>query len=337
MTLAMCCKVVFHKNDRRKEIILTRVTSIEFESTWKEITSRGSLVIPRNVKFFDKQKVRDTFRRGDAITIYFGYDGNLVKEFEGYISEVVADIPITIKFEDEMFNIKRMPVNFSSPNTTLDKLFETIIPSYELDVLKGKKGVTLGAVRLSKTQVGAVLDKLQQDWGLYTYMRGKTVVCGKYYADDTAENKVKFHLERNCVSTSLNYKNKEDVQIKLKVVSTLANGKKIEVDNIGDADGLERQLTFYNITIKAELEKLGKMEYQKYKVDRFDGSFVAFGIPSVRHGMKCELQSSLYEGRAGVYYIEKVAKSFDGGGIRQTITLGDKVTEDNKENNFKTS
>lgn len=322
MTLAQVCKVVFHKNDRRDEIVLTRVTEIEFESTWKEIVDRGSLKLPRNVKFFDRQKVRDTFRRGDAITIYFGYDGNLVKEFEGYITEVAADIPIVIKFEDEMFKIKRLPVNFSSANVTLDKLFKTIIPGYDLEILEG---VTLGAVRLPKTQVGPVLEKIQADWGLYTYMKGKTVVCGKYYADDSAENKVKFHLERNCVSTSLNYKNKEDVQIKIKVVSTLANGQKIEVDGIGDKDGNERQLTFYNINVKAELQKLGNLEYEKYKVDRFDGSFVAFGIPSVRHGLKAVLKSSLYGDREGTYYIEKVAKVFNNSGIRQTITLGDKL------------
>ena len=322
MTLAQTCKVVFHKNERREEIVLTRVTEIEFESTWKEPTSRGSLTLPRNVKFFNKNKVRDTFRRGDAITIYFGYDGNNVKEFEGYVTEVSADIPILIKFEDEMFKVKTIPVNFSSANVTLENLFKTLLPNYELDILEG---VNLGAVRMANTQIGPVIEKLKSDWGLYTYMRGKTVVCGKYYADDTNRNKVKFHLERNCVSTSLNYKNKEDVQIKIKVVSTLANGTKLEVDNIGDKDGNERQLTFYNITVKAELERLGKLEYQKYKVDRFDGSFVAFGIPSVRHGLKCELFSALYEDREGIYYIEKIQKSFSDSGIRQTITLGDKV------------
>lgn len=322
MTLAQICKIVFPKTDRRDEIVITQCTKIEIESTWKEITDRGSLTLPRKLKFFDRLKVRDTFRRGDQVIIYFGYDFNLVKEFEGYITEVAADIPIVIKFEDEMFNVRRLPVNFSSPNITLDQLFKTIIPGYELDIIEG---VTLGAVRLSKTQVGPVLEKIKQDWGLYTYMRGKKVVCGKYYADDSAENKVNFHLERNCVSTSLNYKNKEDVQIKIKVVSTLPNGTKLEVDNIGDKDGNERQLTYYNITILAELERLGRLDYEKYKVDRFDGSFVAFGIPSVRHGLKCQLESSLYGDREGTYYIEKVVKTFDNGGIRQTITLGDKL------------
>lgn len=322
MTLTMECWIYFPKNDRRREIQFYKVSEIETESSFKEMTSRGSITLPRNVRYFDKNKVKDVFRRGDQVSVSFGYDGVLIKEFEGYISEVSADYPIVIKMEDEMFNVKKIPVNYSNANTSLENLLKTIIPGYEIDVLEG---VQLGAVKLPKTNVGPVLEKLQSEWGLYTYMRGKTVVCGKYYADDSAINQVNFDLERNCVSTSLNYQNKEDVSLKIKVVSTLRNGTKIEVENIGDKDGNERQLTFYNIEIKAELERLGKLEYEKYKQDRFDGSFEAFGIPSVRHGMKVALKSTLYEERTGIYYIEKVNKKFTPSGIRQDITLGDKV------------
>lgn len=322
MIYTITCKIVFHRNDRRDEIVLNRVTEIEYESTWKEMTARGSLILPRNVRYFDKYNVREVFRRGDSLTVYFGYDGNNYKEFEGYISEVSADIPIVIKFEDEMFKVRKIPVNFSSKNTSLKELLKTIIPDYEIDSLEG---VQLGAVRLSKTAVGPVLEKLQSDWGLYTYMRGKTVVCGKYYADESEYKPINFNLERNCVSTSLNYKKKEDISLKIKVVSTLSNGKKIEVENIGDKDGNERQLTFYNIEVKAELERLGKLEYEKYKVDRFEGSFTAFGVPTVRHGLKVNLKSYLYRDRNGKYYIEKVVKKLSPSGIRQDITLGDKV------------
>jgi hypothetical protein len=318
----MTCKIVFHKNERRTDIILNRATEIEIESTWKEMTDRGSLTLPRNVRYFDKYNVREVFRKGDAVTIYFGYDGNNEKEFEGYIAEVSADIPIVIKFEDEMFNVRKIPVNFSSANIGLKELLQKIIPGYEIDALEG---VQLGAVRLSKTGIGAVLEKLQSDWGLYTYMRGKTVVCGKYYVDESEYDAISFNLERNCVSTALNYKKKEDVSLKIRVVSTLSNGQKIEVDNIGDKDGNERQLTFYNIEIRAELERLGKLEYEKYKVDKFEGSFAAFGIPTLRHGLKVSIKSNLYNDRNGNYYIEKVVKKFSSSGIRQDITLGDKV------------
>lgn len=322
MNLTMCCRITFHANERRDKITTQRVTDISYESSFKEITDRGSLTLPRNVRFFDKYKVREVFRAGDALTIEFGYNANNVLEFEGYISEVSADIPIVIKFEDEMYKVRRLPVNFSSANTSLENLLKAIAPGYEVDALEG---VQLGAVRLAKTQVGPVLEKLQNDWGLYSYMRGKTLVTGKYYADESEFAPVKFHLERNCVSTSLNYKKKEDINLKIKVVSTLRNGSKITVDNIGDLNGNERQLTFYNIEVEAELERLGKLEYEKYKQDRFDGSFTAFGIPSVRHGLKAEIKSTLYEDRSGTYYIEKVVKNFSPDGIRQEITLGDKV------------
>lgn len=322
MTLAMCCKVVFHKNDRREEIVIHKVHAIEFQTSFKEKTSKGSISLPRNVATFDRMNVRDVFQRGDALTIYFGYNGNMVEEFSGYISRVGADIPIKIEFEDEMQRIKQMPVNYSSPNTTLKELLKAIIPGYEIDALDG---VTLGSVRLAKTQVGPVLEKLKSDWGFYTWMDGRKVVCGKYYTTKTEKPTAHFHLERNCVSTALNYKRKDEVRIKIKAVSTLSNGKKISIDGIGDADGNERQLTFYNITVKAELEELARLEYERFKQDRFDGSFTAFGIPSVTHGMKVNLVSSLYEDRNGVYYVESVKKKFDRGGIRQDITLGDKV------------
>lgn len=320
MTFAMTCEIIFHKNDRRGEIVMHQVTEIEFESSYKEMTDRGTLTVPRKVKFFDKYRVKEVFRRGDALTIYFGYDGQNIKEFEGYVTEVSADMPIVIKFEDAMYQIKKLPVNFSAPNTTLENLLKTIIPGYEIDALEG---VQLGGVRLPKTTAGPVLEKLQTDWGLYTFMRDGVVVSGKY--TDSNAPTVKFHLERNCVSTELNYRKKEDISLRIKCVSTLVNGEKLEVENIGDPDGSERQLTFYNVTVRAELERLGKLEYEKYKQDRYDGSFTAFGIPSVKHGMKCELESDLYGERSGTYYIERVVKSFGIGGIRQDITLGEKV------------
>lgn len=325
MTLPMNCRIIFVKNDRRPEIVLTQVTEIIVESSWTLLTSTAEIVIPRKVKFFDKNSVRDTFRRGDYVTIAFGYNGKNNLEFKGYITEVSADIPISIKLQDEMWKLKQIPVNFSSPNISLKELLTQIAPGYKIDALEG---VQIGSVRFPKTTVAAVLEKLQQDpWKLNTYF--KTVndtlvlVCGKYYADDSSEPKVNFHLERNCVSSSLNYVRKDDVLILIKGVSTLTNGTKIEVE-FGDKDGQTRQLTHYNKT-KKELEVLVKLDYEKSKQDRFDGSFTAFGIPSVKHGQKASLTSSLYKDRNGTYFIEGVTKSFNRDGIRQVIKLDQKT------------
>lgn len=325
MTLAMNCHIVFAKTDHREEIILTQVTEITIESSWSLLTATAEITLPRKIKFFDKNKVRDIFRRGDFVTIAFGYNGINKEEFRGYITEVAADIPIKIKLQDEMWKLKQIPVNFSSPNISLKDLLTTICPGYKIDALEG---VQIGSVRFPKTTVSAVLDKLNgEPWKLKAYVKTideiPVLVCGKEYSDDSNIEKEYFHLEKNCVSSSLNYVRKEDLLILIKGVSTLVNGSKIEAE-FGDKNGEQRQLTHYNKT-KQELEVLVKLDYEKYKQDKFDGSFTAFGIPSVKHGMKANLTSDLYDDRNGVYYIEGVTKSFGRAGIRQEIKLDAKT------------
>lgn len=320
MTLTMNAWVEFPANERRGKLYTTKVNEIQFESSFKESVDRGSITLPRNLKFFDKSPVTDLFKRGDEVIIYMGYDFDIIEEFKGYITRVSSGFPIVLEFEDEMYIIRRLPVNFSSPGINLKELMQTLVPNYPLDILDS---VQMGAVRFSQTQVGPVIDKIQQDWGLYSFMRKGVFTCGKYF--DNALDSVAFDLERDCVSNSLNYFLKDEISILIKAVSTLSNGQKVEANPVGDRLGNERVLTFYNIQNKMELERLARLEYEKYKQDKFEGSFTAFGTPSVQHGMKCKITSSLYPEREGTYYIESVAKTFNSSGYRQEITLGDKV------------
>lgn len=322
MTVSMTGILKFPEWKGRGYFEVRKFNSIEIETSWKLLTDRASFTLPRNVRFFEKQKIRDIFRRGMPVEIWLGYDGNNKLEFSGYITEVSADIPITIKCEDEMWKLKQIPVNYSSKNVTLEKCLQDIIPNYDIDALEG---LNLGAVRFSRTSVGKVLEKLQQDWNLYSYTKGKQLVCGKYYADDSELPPVYFHLEKNCVSNDLQYQRAEDILIKIKAISTLKNGKKIEVV-VGDEDGVERQLSYYNIEVKAELKKLAELDYKKSKKDGFDGSFTAFGVPSVSHGQKAVLVSELYGDRNGKYYVESITKTFNkGDGYKQEIKTGDRV------------
>lgn len=320
MTLTMNAWVEFPANDRRGKLYTTKVNEIQFASSFKETVDRGSITLPRNLKFFDKTPVTDLFKRGDEIVVYMGYDFDVVEEFRGYITRVSSGFPIVLEFEDEMYHIRRLPANFSVPSITLAQLFDRLTPDYPKDILEG---VSMGAVRFSQTQVGPVIDKIQQDWGLYTFMRKGVLTCGKYYVNELET--VAFDLERDCVSNGLNYFLKDEISILIKAVSTLSNGQKIEANPVGDRLGNERVLTFYNIQNKSELERLARLEYEKYKQDKFEGSFTAFGTPSVQHGMKCHITSTLYPERQGVYYIESVVKTFNSSGYRQEITLGDKV------------
>lgn len=107
--------------------------------------------------------------------IYLGYNGDLKLEFKGYIDVVSANYPITLKLEDEMWKLKQIPVNFVSPNISLKDFFEKVVKDYPLDI---DMGVSLGAVRFSKVTLGEVMNKLQSEMSLYSFIRnGKLTVA----------------------------------------------------------------------------------------------------------------------------------------------------------------
>ena len=172
MILVMNIEVVFPANDRRGEIRTAKVNKAEIESSYKLLTDRAKIVLPRNVSYFDKHKIPEVFKRGDSIEIFIGYNGELKSEFKGYITQVSANIPITIKCEDEMWKAKQLPVNISLRSTTLPKLLEKIAIGYEVDALE----VELGKVRFSNITLAQVLDKLKSEFGLFSYFQNGKLV-----------------------------------------------------------------------------------------------------------------------------------------------------------------
>ena len=321
MVLVMCAELVFGAIRDRQAITINRPSEVRIETSWKELTDRCTITVPRNVRFFNKYKVKEVFKPGDPVTVRLGYNGVLSEEFGGYVTSVSADMPIVIKCEDEMWKLKQLPVSFSAKGTTLENLLKSICPGYSVDTLEG---VNLGGIRLVKTSVAKVLDKLKDEFGLYSYMKGKQLVCGKYYADDTTIKPVKFNMERNVVDNNLQYRNRDEVVLQIKGVSMLSGGKKLEYET-GTPGGDRLELSYYNIKVMADLIKLVDADYLKRKSEGFDGSFTAFGTPRVQHGWKVDLSSTLYPDRTGMYYIEAVEKTFGSDGYRQVIKLGDKV------------
>lgn len=318
----MTCKVVFGKTEGgRRELSLFKLNAVEISHSWQELTSRAMITLPRNVADFDKLKVREVFRHGDPIKVYLGYDGENELLFEGFITEVSADIPVQIKCEDAMWQLKKIKVNYSNNNVTLDGLLKAICKGYRIDALEGVK---LGSVRFAKTTVAKVLEKLQSDFNLYTWFKDGVLTCGKYYATATTEKPVVYHLERNVVDNSLVYKNKEDIVLKITGTSMLQNGNKLEAE-IGEDGGDTMQLTYYNVSPVSELKKKIKEDYDKAHRDSYDGSLTGYGVPLAETGGKAMVKSRMYPDREGTYYVDSVKTQFDNGGYRKEVELGGKV------------
>lgn len=313
--------IIFPKNTRREALELWRVNSASVSSAWNKQTDTAELILPRNIIDFDKQKVNDYFRVGDKVEFHLGANtDDYIQEFKGYVTSVSADIPVTIKCEDEMWKLKQLPVNVSQKQTTLPKLLRAIAPNYTIDALE----VELGTVRFRKTTVAEVLSKLKSDFGLNSYFDGDTLVVGKIYQDNTKT--IDLHLEKDVLKNNLEYKNKDDVKVKLKAISTTATGEKIEVE-VGEEGGTQIQLSYFNVSSKSALEKLAKVDLEKYNQAGFKGDVEVLGNVDVKHGDKANISSDLYPERNGLYYIDEVGVKFiDSPVFRKILKIGRKAT-----------
>ena len=318
MTLIMAAHITFPASRGRGQVELHRVSSVWIEAGWKEFTGRAEIVLPRNMP--SAVKYGDLFRAGDPVIIRLGYGaGELPTEFTGYLSDVSEGVPVVLRCEDEMWKLKRGSVSVVSGSITLKELLRRGAPGYQTDC----PDVQLGAVRFAAVAPIKILEYIKKETGMYSYFDGKTLRCGVIYGDQSGVKPVNVLLEKNAVSENLNRRTPTD-EVEIKAVSILKDGKKISV-TAGLNGGVSVQRTYIGITVRAELEKQAKADLEKYKAQGFDGSLTLFGIPAVRHGMKINLKSEFYKNMEGLFYIDKVKKTFSDGGYRQEVTLGNKA------------
>ena len=320
--LIMNAKVVFKATESHPEFYIRRISEVEIESSWKMICSTAQMVLPRNIKDFNQNKVKDWFKRGDKVEIYlcYGLDEDLILEFSGYITQVSADYPITIKLEDEMWRLKQIPVNFSSKNEKLKSFVQKYVTDYPILI---DAEVPLGAINIKNKTLGEVFKKFQEDLSLYPFIRNGKLVVAKPYSDVSDKIPV-FDLEKNCVSNDLNYLSKEERTVKViaESVQNFAKTKKKLKFELGDPDPKTTINKTLSVTTLNDLQAEVRRIYDLYKKEGFDGSFTTFGTPSVQHGQKVKITSSLYNDREGIYYIDSIKKKFSRDGYRQEIELG---------------
>jgi hypothetical protein len=311
----MTCLIEFPGNTLLKE--MRKPASIHIDTSFKELIAKAEITLPRNVSFFDKYKPREVFKRDQPVIISYGYNGNLIKRFTGYIVGVSADYPITIKLQDEMYMVKKIPVNYSAKSTTLDQLLKSIVKGYTINALEG---VQLGSIRLAKTHVGAVLEKIRSDFGIYSYMDGKTLISGKYYADNTTDKIETLNLDTFIAENSLEYTNTDDVIALVKGKTTVKNVK-VEYQ-IGQEGGDVYDFEYKLATSLDVLKSKVNSDYARIRRGGYKGTLSAFGEPHFKHGLKVNLVSTIYPDRNGTYYIDAVTEDYSEQGIRQTLIFG---------------
>jgi hypothetical protein len=315
-------QLILPANDRRGTEVIKAVSSFKLSESWRTLTDTFEVVLPRNTVEFNEGKFKEILQTGDEIKMYSGYD-TLNLEFEGFVTKISEDIPIVIKCEDYMWKLKQMPAKFSLKNTSLLEILTVatkgLVPIDALDLQLPKYTFRTGSV-------AKLLTELKDKYGIFSYMKSGTLVSGKIYSDDLDQERVKFEIGINTPieGNNLEYRDPNQVNLKVKVESIQRNGSKI-FGTAGDDEGEEilDKVPYLN---QAQADEFAERRLKTALRGGFTGSFEAFAMPRVQHGQIIDLFNPV-TGLGGFYFVDSVELEMDDSPkLHQKITIGIEAT-----------
>ena len=315
---------IVRKSDNKK-ISFDAFHSVECEHDIFKINQPAKFSIPTSARLVYKDKkvgesvqTATQFSRGDKISIWLAYNNDFKLELEGFIYRINYKTPLEIECEGYEFQLRRPCETKTWAKTTMLEVLNYIIKGTDI-VLSDN----IPAINFTKYIIPAnitcleALQVLKEKYGVAVFFMGKTLYAGLAYVIDNGT--VKYKLGYNTINADdLKYRNADDVSLKIKAVWIKPDNTKVEAE-VGDKEGSQRTLFFYNVSSLSELKKLATEEIKKYKYSGYEGKITTFLQPFATVGMKGKLSDTKYQERDGTYYITKTTVKADKGGGRRTV------------------
>jgi phage protein D len=304
--------------------------SVTIDSTWQRLADTAEIQLPAFGRFSGNpgawQEVQ--IKSGDAVQVHIGYDGQLLKEFEGYVVDYDYRIPYKVRCEGESYRMKRLPaITKSWKSITLKALIAEITSGIDIEISSNIPDVTLSPFAIKSATPAEALQKLADEYIFAAYFRGKKLFVGLPYTESMPAVQYSLNgIDGNVNDDSgLSYQTEEQKRIKVKAVSLQSDGSKLEVNDVGDSDGEIRTLTFRNIASTSALRKMAEQQLSLLKYEGYNGSLVAYGVPYASHGYTAQLKDGFFPERAGRYVVDSVETYFGVNGFRRTLAIGKRL------------
>lgn len=326
------------------------VTLFESSDSWRDLTNKGKLTLPKNLYFKDVdgklKPLKGTninvggfsssaplFLRGDKVTITAGYkyfDKNrreiedISPMFAGFITKVGSKIPIELELEDNMWLLKTTPVPikvFNKTNTLEDIL--KFIVTY-VNALKGtnfsiREIIKPGSAKTYFNQsfytygemASQLLMRLQKTYGFEFYFSGNELRGGTLIYIEAEAAYLNFRFQENIISDELEYKRKDDIILSCKATNMITETQGVTKD--GSIKTKLKRLEVL-VTVKSN-PKPGELEYTYVQIKR--GDYIPENTSGERHDFKGLQGSTAAEIAAKAY---EQLKKFYYTGLRGTFT-----------------
>lgn len=203
---------------------------VSIKSSFRTLTDTCEVVIPRidgwilndarnvnNLSLIDPNGFDETpmFSQGNIVRVYIGYDYQDKLMFHGYITEVTAKSPITLKLEDAMWLLKRKVI--SKTYLPVEGQTEIRLSDFIYDILEGTdveldqstkdiaEDITFGAYfRAKQSSVARIMADIQ-DRGLSVFVEDGKLVIGRTYFDSSLTPHVSTKSSPNYIPPKINF------------------------------------------------------------------------------------------------------------------------------------
>lgn len=306
-----------------KNVEFLSVNKIVIEESVKDLGDKATITLPRNYKQLAGKSLTDYIKQGDEVVIELGVNGQYREEFSGYLGEIENNAPLVLHVDDLFYPLKRNNWNQAWRKVTLKELLTTIAPGYTIDC----PNVDLGQFQVANVSTYRVITDLAQQYGFYSYVRGKVLTCQFAYDVRGTGKAYTYKFYETVKANGLKYHRAEDVKVRIKAIANLRTGKKLthEVGST-DNDASQRTLNFGDIS-KKELETAAEHWYKKLCFDGYTGTITGFCNPRTHAGDSLTIVDSEEPDREGTYLIEKTVITYDpfSTGYQRENTLSFKI------------
>lgn len=303
--------------------------SVEIKTDIDSLMDTAVIKLPSTV--FNKYlKDVESIVRGQKVEIWLGYDGELNKEFSGYIRSVERDFSgLVINLENELylFSLASMEDKVYE-NPTVKMLLNDILKAVETPLkLDCKFDFSFDKFTVKTATALDVLKAIQGECKSLMYVKdGVFYVTSPFLVTESTKT-VKYDTSKNIMSDGYSLKYKDKADRKLKVIAKGKNkeGKEIESKPTGEGGGDTITFDYKGIATQEMVDTIAENIYNAKSYSGYDGSFQGWFLPIISKGDAAEIYDKDDPERNGRYFVKAVETSCSSGGITRKITVGKRL------------
>jgi len=284
----------------------------------EQLSDTAEIVLPGSC--FNKAiEIEKSIKRGDAVTIKAGYDGNNETEFSGHLEAIATDDgAITLKCEDGIYNFRK-PVKdkeFTKPD--VKEILNYICSEIGGYTLSCDYSFTYDKYVIRSNTGHDILKKIQEETKANIYLKENVLHVHPQYKEIFGT--AKYNFQENIEKSDLEYRIAEDRPYEVTVEGKGADGKVIRVtsgNKGGDSETIKRD----GVSDIGSLTTLAEEVAKRKSYTGYSGSFTGWLVPWCDAGFKVSLTDEDYEYKDGNYYALSVQTKISKEGER-TVKIG---------------